>query len=134
MQKNDRINRVEYPITPGMPDVNCCLFGIGEFWIETKTPIEPKRASTPLFGSNHRVTIDQINWHRAQYQAGGASYILIDTDKRLLIVAGRLIEQINNMTIAELCVQSEFVRLKPMRKNEWKKLRQCLKHNHLHTK
>lgn len=115
----NRINRVENPISPGMPDTNCCFLGIGEFWVEIKAPTEPKRPTTPLFGSNHRITQTQMNWHRFQAQCGGKSYFFIDTDQRVLIVSGKLAERINEMTVEELTAAALFVSSKPMAKQQW---------------
>jgi len=119
----NRINRVENPITPGMPDTNCCFQGIGEFWVEIKAPTEPKRPATPLFGSNHDVSRQQINWHLHQWQCGGRSYFLIDTDQRVLVVSGCVAERINFMTVAELAEVSLFCEPKPMRKEKWTTLK-----------
>lgn len=122
----NRIERVENPIAPGMPDVNCCLLGVGEFWLEVKAPTEPKRPSTPLFGSNHRVSQSQISWHRHQHQAGGKSYFIIDTDVRLILVCGSLAEEINEMTVDELVKCSLFCAMKPMRKELWTQFKDAL--------
>lgn len=97
----DRIDRVENMTGDGMPDVNYCIEGV-EGWIEFKSPKEPKRDSTPLFGSNHRVRQSQMNWHLRQRQAGGVSYILISTDRRWLLIDGKQADEINDLTTQQL--------------------------------
>jgi len=133
LSRVNRIDRVENLIVPGMPDVNCC-FGNGhpfadggtEFWIEIKTPREPVRATTPLFGSNHPIGRDQINWHRYHAQCGGRSFFLIDTNKRLLLMSGARAEEINGMTVGELVAASLFCEPKPMRAEKWMRLKRTL--------
>ena len=84
-----------------MPDVNLCLSGC-ESWIEIKSPIEPKRPSTPLFGSNHKLSQEQMNWMKRQRLAGGKSYVLIHTDKRWLLINGINVDMINKLTVSQL--------------------------------
>jgi len=123
----DRLDRVENPIAPGMPDINFCADG-HEMWIEQKSPIEPVRPTTPLFGSNHRVSQNQMNWHLRQYQAGGISWLLITTDKRWILISGSRIEQdINKLTVNELIEQSVWATEKPIRDpKQWDWLRDAL--------
>lgn len=119
----DRINRVENPACPGMPDVNCCFLNIGEFWVEIKSPKEPARSLTPLFGSNHQALPQQINWHMHQHQCGGRSFFLIDTDKRLMLLRGNCAETINKMTLNDVIHHALFCEIKPMRRELWTQLR-----------
>lgn len=100
-----RIGRLENVVGVGWPDVNGCFEG-SEFWIEIKEPTEPKRATTKLFGSNHKVTLEQRNWIKAQLLAGGLAYIYIDTGKHRLFISGKLADEINEMTLTEI-VNSE---------------------------
>lgn len=99
-KKGDRIDRIENIMIVGMPDVNCCIEGC-ESWMEIKSPTEPKRSTTPLFGSNHKVSQDQKNWFLRQRNAGGRAYLLITTDKRWMLI-GSKIDFVNEMTIEEL--------------------------------
>lgn len=126
-QPFDRLDRVENPIVSGMPDTNFCAEG-QELWIEQKSPIEPMRPTTPLFGSNHRVSQDQMNWHLRQHQAGGISWLLITTDKRWILIGGYLINSaINTSTVGELIEQSAWTAEKPIRDQEqWEWLRDAL--------
>lgn len=100
-RRGDRIDRIENMTGDGIPDVNYCIEGV-EGWIEFKSPIEPKRESTPLFGSNHRMRQSQMNWHLRQRQAGGISYILIASDKRWLLIDGQHADEINDLTVPQL--------------------------------
>lgn len=101
-QLRDRMERVENVCSFGMPDTNGCFVGY-EFWIETKQPTEPKRAGTPLFGSNHQLELNQRNWFLAQRSAGGAGIIYIQTDKGLrMFIGGGHADEINDLTIEQL--------------------------------
>ena len=126
MRRADRINRVESPITPGMPDVSCCLRGGNEFWLEIKAPTEPVRLTTPLFGSNHKLSRDQANWIRSQIQAGGKAYIYISTDKRNVLICGTLADEINKLTVAEIVENSLWHAPKPVEAERWESLRWIL--------
>lgn len=102
-KNGDRIERIENLLVVGMPDVNCCIAGT-EFWLEIKSPKEPKRLSTPLFGSNHKLSQEQKNWFLSQKNAGGLGYILICTDQRWILIDGCLYaDLINEKTVDELC-------------------------------
>lgn len=96
-----RMDRVENIVLPGCPDVNGCFNGV-EFWIEIKEPKEPKRAKTPLFGSNHRLSVEQRNWIKRQLLAKGLAYIYIDTGSWRLLISGRWADELNEMTLSEL--------------------------------
>ena len=126
-QPGDRLDRIENVVVTGMPDINMCIGGT-EVWIEQKSPKEPKRSSTPLFGSNHKVSQEQANWMLRQRKAGGKCYFLISTDKRWILVGGFLADQLNNMTVDELLEQASWSTTKPVRDKEaWKTLRETLR-------
>lgn len=95
---NDRLERVENILVPGMPDVNGCI-SAAEFWIENKEPTEPKRASTPLFGSNHRFSQEQLNWFLKQQNAGGHAFGFVWTDKRGMLLGPALVQLANDATL-----------------------------------
>ena len=100
-QGRDRLDRIENVVVIGMPDINFCSENV-ECWIEQKSPKEPVRGTTRLFGSNHKVSQDQMNWFKRQLDAGGNAYFLIVTDKRWMLIGGELADEINNMTVDEL--------------------------------
>ncbi len=126
---NHRIDRVENVMVDGTFDVNYCTGEGSEGWIELKAPIEPKRAITPLFGSNHKLSQEQKNWCLRQRQAGGKAFILIATDKRWLLIHGDDADFINEMTVPQLIEQSIWHREKPITGTEsWRMLRICLTH------
>lgn len=126
-QPGDRLDRIENVVVTGMPDINMCIGGT-EVWIEQKSPKEPKRSTTPLFGSNHRVSQEQANWMLRQRKAGGKCYFLIATDKRWILIGGFLADQLNNMTVDELLEQASWSTTKPVRDKEaWKTLRETLR-------
>ena len=102
----DRCDRIENLMLLGMPDVNFCAEG-AEVWMEIKSPTEPKRETTPLFGSNHKLSQDQKNWFLRQNNAGGIGIILICTDQRWIYIDACLwADDLNEMTVSELCTQS----------------------------
>jgi hypothetical protein len=99
---HDRLERIENVLVPGMPDVNGCFDG-REFWIETKQPREPVRASTPLFGSNHDLSQDQLNWFLRQRNAGGNGIIYVQTDKLTrLFIGAEFADIVNEATLKSL--------------------------------
>jgi len=120
----DRLDRVENIVGDGMPDTNYCIAGV-EGWIELKSPTEPKRASTPLFGSNHKLLQTQKNWILEQLKAKGIVYLFIATNKRKMLVEGRWAEQINDMTVQQIIDIAKWHRERP-RKDCCVKLRDCL--------
>lgn len=123
----DRLDRIEnFLLGAGMPDINGCFCG-KEFWIESKHPKEPKRPTTPLFGSNHRVSQDQANWFLRQRNAGGRCYFLICTDKRRLLIGGEWADAINALTVQQLCdIALWHVPVPTRGKIPWEKLHKIL--------
>ena len=125
-QGRDRLDRVENVVVIGMPDINFCSENV-ECWIEQKSPKEPVRGTTRLFGSNHKVSQDQMNWFKRQLDAGGNAYFLIVTDKRWMLIGGELADEINNMTVDELLKASLWSTPTPVKdKASWTTLRQAL--------
>jgi hypothetical protein len=97
-----RCERVENLLVFGMPDVNVCLSGGDEFWLEIKSPVEPKRPSTSLLKSQHGVSQDQKNWFLAQRRAGGRAMFWIGTDKRRILLPGAHADFANELTVGEM--------------------------------
>ena len=110
----DRYDRIENIVGVGNPDINYCIVGV-EGWIETKCPKEPKRPGTPLFGSSHRLSIDQKNWFLRQKNSGGEGWVLILTDKNrwLLINGCKYADEINTATIESLIKMSAYHCINP---------------------
>lgn len=122
----DRLDRVENVLVSGVPDINMCIGGT-EVWIEQKSPKEPKRSTTPLFGSNHKVSQEQANWMLRQRKAGGRCYFLISTDKRWMLVGGFLADKLNSMTVGEILDNAVWSTTKPVKDKEaWTSLRTTL--------
>lgn len=124
--RGDRIDRVENPIVPGMPDVSCCLRPGVEFWMEIKAPREPIRDSTPLFGSRHGVMQSQANWIRSQIQAGGKCYFFIETDLHRFMIDGGFCDEINELTVHQIKVASFWWVPKPTPGHLWIQLKEIL--------
>jgi len=92
-----------------------------------KSPKEPKRSTTNLFGSNHPLSQDQMNWLLRQRNARGRAHVLIVTDARWLLIDGKHGDVINDLTVTELIAIAEWHATKPIRsKEEWKRLRTLL--------
>lgn len=122
----DRLDRIENVVIVGMPDTNYCIGG-SEGWIELKSPAEPKRSTTRLFGSNHKLSQEQMNWLLRQRNAGGLAFVLIATDKRWLLIEGAYADEINGMTVTELVGVALWHEMKPIKgKEKWTKLRRLL--------
>ena len=106
LPKNARLDRIENLMMSGMPDCNLCLEG-NEWWIEIKAPAKtPKRATTPLFGSNHRIMQSQILWHTRQIRAGGNSGFLICTDNHYAFIHGKYATELNQMPLLRILALS----------------------------
>lgn len=122
----DRIDRIENLVGTGFPDTNCCLHPGVEFWMEIKAPREPKRANTPLFGSNHKLSQEQKNFFLSQRKAGGLGFIYIETDKRRMLIHALHADGLNEMTVGQLVAFSEWNAFKPTGKDEWLRLRRYI--------
>lgn len=125
IQGRDRIDRIENCLVPGMPDTNLCVDGL-ESWVEIKSPTEPKRLTTPLFGSNHKLSQDQMNWFLRQRNAGGRGWVLIETNWRWMLISGKHADEVNELTVVQLEKMSEWSASKPLRKEHWERLRWVL--------
>lgn len=126
VKRKDRLDRIENHMIPGMPDINFCAEGV-EVWIELKSPVEPKKEETPLFGSNHKVSQDQKNWMLRQRLAGGMSFFLIGTDQRWILAGSSHADHINGMTVSQIIDVAQWNTLKPIRdKEQWQYLRRRL--------
>lgn len=134
----DRADRVENAVLSGQPDVNACLAG-EDVWVELKAPKEPKRASTVLMTSNgnHPLLQSQINWFAKQRQAGGIAFILVRTDKRMMLIEGtKHGDHFNKMTVAQMEAVALYCAPVPTPSTEWRMLRNVIftasRHRRLH--
>ena len=121
-----RLDRVENIVCAGMPDVNLCLDGV-ELWLEFKAPTEPRRASTPLFGSNHKILTTQINWFSRHIRAGGRGGFIISTDKRWIYTDGTHAAVLNDLPVSEILRIASWT--SPRRNVSWNKLFNVLTQN-----
>jgi hypothetical protein len=116
--KADRVlNRIENGVIDGMPDAYYTIDGASG-WMELKCPTEPKRATTPLFSGNHPLSLAQRNWLIAHHQAGGTSWVAIETQSWVFLVAGSRADSINGWTLEQLKHFSDFWP-RPMREQDW---------------
>jgi hypothetical protein len=122
---HDRIDRIETGVD-GIPDINFCING-KEGWIELKCPTEPKRPTTKLFGSNHKIGQDQKNWFIRQFKAKGRAFILLSTDVRWMLFLPSSIEFLNDITVEQMQHFAIWEARKPVRDKElWNKLKVIL--------
>jgi hypothetical protein len=117
-----RLDRVENVVAEGWPDANGCFESV-EFHMEIKAPKEPKRATTSLFGSNHKLLQEQKNWIKRQLNAGGLVYIYIDTGKNRLLISGKFADELNEMTLEDLILCALWHAAVPVRnKDRWERI------------
>jgi hypothetical protein len=124
----DRLDRIENSVSSGAGDVNGCLAG-EDVWIELKAPSEPVRAGTPLMTSNnnHPLLQTQMNWFRRQHNAGGIAFILVRTDRRMMLVDGTKHGDVfNKWTVAQMVTHSIANFAVPTKQEEWRLLRNVI--------
>jgi hypothetical protein len=123
---HDRVTRIENAVGTGQPDVNICVDGV-ESWVEIKSPQEPVRPTTKLFGSNHKLLLSQRNWMLEQRNAKGRAWVLIETDKRWMLISHLHGDAINDRTVSGLIAISDWLATKPVMRPDWEALREALK-------
>lgn len=130
-QGKDRLERIENMAGTGTPDINFCSEGV-ECWIEMKSSTEPKRKTSALLLSNHKLSQTQKNWFLRQRRAGGKAYILIVTDKRWMLIDGTHADEINELTVNRLLrIATWESSQRPVSKLGWGVLRSILNLAHL---
>lgn len=121
----DRLDRIENSIGSGYPDTNMTLDS-EDVWVELKAPTEPKRPTTPLMTSNgnHPLLDSQINWFCRQRQSGGIAFILVRTDRRIMLIDGtRWAKEFNSWTVETMVSRALFSCPVPTPLNKWRELR-----------
>lgn len=73
------LQRIESPITSGVPDVVYCVGG-SSGWVELKEHPWPKRATTRM--RIPHLKQEQVNFARAWSRAGGRSFLLLQAGSR----------------------------------------------------
>lgn len=124
----DRLDRIENSFGSGYPDVQACIMA-EDAWIELKAPREPARAATHLMtcNGNHPLLESQINWFIRQRQAGGIAFILVRTNKRMMLIEGtKHAEHVNDWTVSEMIDNSLFVCSVPTKHDDWRMLRNVI--------
>ena len=114
------LNRVENGVLDGMPDAYYTIDGLSG-WMELKVPIEPARPSTPLFGSNHKLSVSQRNWLLAHRQAGGVGWVEIETESCMMLIGARHADKVNHLTLAQLIAIADFAAQRPVQDQDWEK-------------
>jgi hypothetical protein len=80
--------RIESPISPGVPDVNFCVNGPVEGWVELKY--------TERLPLEHPVLPTQKIWIRQHLERGGHVLIAVAIKRELFIVAGSEAPYVND--------------------------------------
>lgn len=112
------LNRIENGVLDGMPDAYFTIDGVSG-WMELKAPVEPLRPDTPLFGSNHRLSISQRNWLLLHRQAGGAGFVAVETQSTVLLIGARHADSVNTRSLSQLKLLSDFHAPRPMTPAAW---------------
>lgn len=115
---NRVFNRIENGVLDGMPDGYYTIESISG-WMELKCPNEPKRATTPLFSGNHPLSLAQRNWLLAHHQAGGTSWVAIETESWVFLVAGSYADFINGWTLQQTIKSASFAASRPLKEADW---------------
>ncbi len=115
------MERVENSVMRGTPDVEGCLQGYGQFWMELKSSERPARRSTPVrFKVRDREA--QVAWLERRCAAGGAAWLLLQVgsgaaQRRIYLVPGydavKVYEGVNELRLQELDMLKE-ARPKPI--------------------
>jgi len=113
-----RLNRVENNVGFGIPDVNGCFLG-NEFWIEIKIGTIRRDPEQPIFDKKYGMTVEQINWHIEQNQAGGRSFILLRIGENLFLVEGHKASRVNQWTLDALVEESLIWSALPVEAGFW---------------
>lgn len=124
----DRFDRIENSLGSGYPDVNATI-DAEDIWIELKAPAEPKRTITPLMtaNGNHPLLESQINWFCRQRQAGGIAFILVRTERHLMLVDGTQHAKVfNDWTLTQMCAAAILTASVPTPRDQWRLLRATL--------
>jgi hypothetical protein len=94
--------------------------------MEIKAPTEPKRSTTPLFGSNHRLSQDQRNWFLMQKRAKGRGFIYIETDKHRMLIHQIYADTLNDMSMSNLLINASWAAPRRTTKEQWARLRSVI--------
>ena len=121
------IQRVETgAIAAGVPDVNYCIEGGYEGWLELKRGSIPARESTIVFKSQRGLEPSQVDWLLIRSKVGGRCFVLIQLDKEMLLFAGYDAARINTSTIVELRELAIWKHEGPCKQETWRQLKTCL--------
>lgn len=100
-----RWERIENGVGVGMPDTNYCYKGC-EGWIELKEAINGLPGSRTkkqgVFEYNRGLSLEQVNWHLKQHNAGGRSFVLARVIETCYLWLGADVVQFNAANIEEL--------------------------------
>lgn len=119
------LHRVENGVLDGMPDSYTAMDSVAN-WLELKSPSEPKRGATPLFGSNHKLSQTQKNWLLTNRQAGARGWVAIETENWVILVGARHADAVNVCTVDRLIELADFSARRPLKPDDWTRFRLTL--------
>jgi hypothetical protein len=98
-----RLQRVENIASVGDPDGHALCAGRVTMWELKAVRAAPVRPETPVLGAASGLSVEQRNWHLSWCRHGGRSVIIVGVgSNRLFVVPGRLADELNSMSLAEL--------------------------------
>lgn len=94
-----RCTRIENLVATGTPDINCTVDS-KMFWIESKWSPAAVRGTSKLL-TQHKMTVEQINFHIGEHRAGGVSWVWVQHGKNHYLFPGQLAPMINDLTVQD---------------------------------
>jgi hypothetical protein len=115
-----KMHRVENRVSSGMPDVHY-VSNKGSGWIELKYVSEFPRKGKMKIG----IRKAQKFWHRAYYNHGGKSWILIRVGRRgIILVNGNKSDEISQGITSEKLIDiSEWYKIGNFNPEDWESLK-----------
>lgn len=107
-QAGAHFQRIEDAYQPGVPDVNMCLPGHGDAWIEFKQMDEedlPKRATTPV---KIGLKPEQALWLRTRKNAGGRAVVCAKVHRTWYVFRDYFEELLKGVLFEELAWMSAW--------------------------
>lgn len=96
------LQRIEYRLEAGIPDLFVKPSMCDAAWVELKAPLVPKNMTTRLFRDHAGLKTDQENWALRYVQANGRWFLVArDSDNEIYMFGKSAILDINNMSVEQ---------------------------------
>lgn len=124
-----RFDRIETPITPGIPDISFA-FQIprkraAEGWIESKSVALPARSTTTILGRDG-LSQEQVNFHYFAHRIEGRSFIFVRAGAWKFLVANRFAESVNGWNLNDYSTFATISVIGDWHRHDWECLIQEL--------